>query len=133
MQELSQSPKPQKPMGRRAFNPTDEDRLKVSRMAALGTPQQHIAIVFGISPKTLRKHFRKELSEAAIEANFKVADTLYTMATSGKHPGVSIFWARTRNGFKASAPSETVEAVKPQSPLPTLVIVNNEGGPIAND
>jgi hypothetical protein len=123
-------------IGRRAYQPTTEDRLKVSRMCALGTPQYQIAIVMDMAPRTLRKHFRKELTEAAIEANFKVADTLYTMATSGKDIAATIFWAKTRNGFKVPvvAPPEP-KAPEPAVPKPpsTIVLLNNDGAPLAKD
>jgi hypothetical protein len=96
-------PRALKAIGRPAFHPTDEDRTKVVRMSLMGIPQTQIAIVFGISSKTLRKHFRKELN-AAVEANFKVVTTLYQMATSGKNTAASIFWAKTRCGFRYGGP-----------------------------
>jgi hypothetical protein len=92
-------PRALKLMGRPPFNPSDEDRTKIVRMCRLGIPRKHIAIVFGISPKTLSRHCRKELDQA-IEANVKVAATLFTMATSGKNVAATIFWAKTRCGFK---------------------------------
>lgn len=125
--------------GRRAYKPTEEDRLKVYRMCALGTPQYQIAIVFGITPKTLRRHFRHELNRAAIEANFTVADTLFKMATDGKHPAATIFWAKTRNGFKNGSaganlpePPPTEKPAPPQPPS-TIVVINNDGAPIDAD
>jgi hypothetical protein len=99
-------PRALKVIGRPAFHPTDEDRTKVARMSRLGIPQTQIAIVFGISSKTLRKHFRKELN-AAVEANLKVVTTLYNMATSGKNTAASIFWAKTRCGFRYGGPFDT--------------------------
>jgi len=105
-------------------------------MCACGIPQYQIATIFGIAPKTLRKHFRKELTESAIEANFKVADTLFQMATSGRHVAASIFWAKTRNGFKIDAAELKPPKEKPASePLPPgrIVVFNNEGSPIELD
>jgi len=99
-------PRVLKVIGRPAFHPTDQDRTKVARMSRMGIPQKQIGFVFDISPKTLRKHFRKELNEA-VEANLKVVQTLYSMATSGQNVAASIFWAKTRCGFKYGGPDPT--------------------------
>jgi hypothetical protein len=74
----------------RPFHPTNEDRTEIARMSRLGIPQTQIAIVFGIDPKTLREHCRKELGQA-IEANVKFATTLFNMATSGKNTAAAIY------------------------------------------
>jgi len=122
-----------KPHGRRSFAPTPDDRLKVSRMAFMGMLQTQIATVFGISDKTLRKHFRDELRTAGIEANFRVIQTLFEMATSGKNTAASIFWAKTRCGFRPTdpppAPPKTFKAALPPS---TIVVLNNDGAPRAD-
>jgi hypothetical protein len=103
-------PRALKVMGRPPFNPSDEDRTKIARMCRLGIARKQIAIVFGISPKTLRRHCRKELDQA-IEANVKVATTLFNMATSGKNIAATIFWAKTRCGFKyGGSPFENEES-----------------------
>jgi hypothetical protein len=88
-------------MARPAYKPTDDDRRLVKSMAAMGTPHDDIATKIGIrSPKTLRKYFRDELDMGATEANYKVAKTLFEMATSGQCPAATIFWAKTRNHFR---------------------------------
>ena len=48
-------------MGRPAFAPSAEQRKQVETMAGYGIPEEDIALVLGIDPKTLRKHFRLEL------------------------------------------------------------------------
>jgi hypothetical protein len=69
-------------------------------MAGLGMRHQDIAVVLEIAEKTLRKHFRQELSRGAIEANAKVLQTLYAMATSGENTAATIFYAKTRCGLR---------------------------------
>src|SRR6266568_8480231 len=74
-------------MPRPRFEPTAEQRKTVEIMAAYGMPEEQIASTtgpHGISPKTLRKYFRRELLLGATKANSKVAETGYQMATSGK-------------------------------------------------
>jgi hypothetical protein len=82
------------------FAPTDEQRRAVRAMSAYGIPQDDIAKVIDIAPKTLRLAFRAELDKAAIEATAKVAETCYQMAISGQHPAATFFWLKTRAGWR---------------------------------
>ena len=112
-------------MPRPQFIPTAEQRAIVKSMAAMGIQQEDIALKVGVrSPKTLRKHFREELKLGAIEANYKVAATLFQMATSGEHPAATIFWAKTRNRFRENPPA----AAAPIAPPPFIVAREPEGG-----
>jgi hypothetical protein len=122
-------------MGRPPFNPSPADRDKVSRMSAMGIPQEQIGLIFKMSPKTLRKHFREELTTAAVEANFQVAQTLFQLATSGKHLSATIFWAKTRNRFTTSTPAKAKKSPEPKPPSPpsTFVVLNNEGSPLIEE
>jgi hypothetical protein len=113
-------------MPRPQLNPTKEQRDIVKSMAAMGIPHQDIALKIGIrSPKTIRKHFRQELDLGATEANYKVAKTLFEMATSGDCPPATIFWAKTRNGFR----EHPHLAGAPITPPPFIVAREPEGSP----
>ena len=83
-----------------AFVATAEQRKTVRAMAAFGIPQMEIANVVGISDRTLRKAFREELDKAATEANAKVAEVWFRMATSGTVPAATFFWLKTRAGWR---------------------------------
>src|SRR5690348_2935444 len=72
----------------------------VRAMSAYGVPQVEICKVIGISDRTLRKAFRDELDRAAIEANAKVAEVCFRMATSGTVPAATFFWLKTRAGWR---------------------------------
>jgi hypothetical protein len=112
-------------MSRPQFKPTNEQRNIVKSMAAMGIPHEDIGRKIGVrSPKTIRKHFREELDLGAMEANYKVAKTLFEMATSGAHPAATIFWAKTRNGFREHPYSANI----PTSPPPFIVAREPEGG-----
>jgi hypothetical protein len=52
---------PTRKPGQPKFEPSDEQRKLAEAMAAYGIPQEDIAKVVGIAPKTLRDHFRHEL------------------------------------------------------------------------
>lgn len=67
-------------------------------MAAYGIPEADIATVIGIDPKTLRRHYRRELDTGHIKANTRVAEFLFRKATTDGHQCVTaaIFWLKTR-------------------------------------
>ena len=83
-------------------------------MAGFGVPQEDIGTFLGIDAKTLRKHFRTELDRGMIEANVKVAQTLFTMATVDKNVAAAIFWMKARAGWREKHLPE--EEAKPAAP-----------------
>jgi hypothetical protein len=101
-------------MPRPSFKPTSEQQRTVKTMAAIGMRHEDIATALEITPKTLRKHFRKELTRGAIEANAKVGQTLFSMATSGRNIAATIYWERTRGArrtetdFRPMAPPQII-------------------------
>lgn len=96
--------------GRPPFAPTDKDRATVKSMSAFGIPDYEIAKVIGITPPTLRKHFWQELEVGHIEANAKVAQSLFKKATGDGNQAVqaAIFWLKARAGWSDKAPEETL-------------------------
>lgn len=82
------------------FEPTDEQRRMVKVMSGFGIPQPDIATHLGIDAKTLRKHFREELDRGMTEANMRVAQSLFNMATTGGNVAAAIFWMKARAGWR---------------------------------
>lgn len=77
-------------------------------MSGFGIPQDDIAAHLGIDPKSLRKHFRQDLDRGMTEANVKVAQSLFHMATEGKNVAAAIFWMKARAGWREKPlPDET--------------------------
>jgi hypothetical protein len=105
-------------MARPSFSPAAEQRRSVKAMAGLGMRHQDIAVVLEIAEKTLRKHFRMELARGAIEANAKVLQTLYGMATSGENTAATIFYAKARCGLREKPP----EGESRWMPPPQIII-----------
>lgn len=83
-----------------AYEPNDKDRAIVKAMASYGIPQPDIGKVIGIGHVTLRKYYEAELDTSAVQANAKVAETCFAMATSGKVPAATFFWLKTRAGWR---------------------------------
>jgi hypothetical protein len=80
----------------------------VEAMAAYGIPEADIAEVIDIDPKTLRKHYRKELNTGSIKANTKIAESLYRKALGDGSQSVTaaIFWLKTRAHWKETVVNE---------------------------
>jgi hypothetical protein len=84
-------------MGQRSYPPSEEQRQLVRSLAGCGVTQGQIAAILGIrSVGTLRKHFREELTLGPLEASANVMRTAFQLATSQRHPAMTIFWLKTR-------------------------------------
>lgn len=78
-----------------SHKPTKTTRDTVMMHAMVGTPQDDIARVLNIDPKTLRLHYRDELDLAAAKANATIGGALFNKAKSGDTAAM-IFWMKTR-------------------------------------
>lgn len=107
-----------------AFRATDEQRRTVKAMAGFGVPQEDIAKHIEIDPKTLRLHFRRELDAGVLEANAKVAQSLFHMATQGKNVAAAIFWLKARAGWREKQEIEL--STKPPEPTSVESIVTTD-------
>lgn len=88
--------------GRPRYEPTEKDRAQVAMLAGMGIPREDIAKVMQISAPTLRRRFAKELQVGLIQANAKVAQSLFKQATDATKPNVvaAIFWLKARAGWR---------------------------------
>lgn len=101
-------------MPRPKLKPTEEQRQQVKLLAAYDIPQFEIARFVGIrSPKTLRKHFRKELDRGALEGYAKVQKTRFQLATDGKHPQVTESWLANYEARHRHHPDSQASAAPP--------------------
>lgn len=85
--------------GRPAYEPTQQDRALVEKMAAVGIPHEQIASVLGISSDTLVKNYGELLKVAATQANAKMAGALFKNGING-NVAAQIFWMKTRAQWK---------------------------------
>lgn len=97
--------------------PTPEGRELVKLHATVGTPQDVIADLLGIDPKTLRKHYRAELDHSLAQANAVIGGSLFNKAKAGD-TAAQIFWMKTRARWRET---NVVEHTGP------------EGGPVQID
>lgn len=96
-------------MGKLAVAPfrlSEKQILEVEVLAAMGLPLAHISAYFRVSVATFHRAVKK--SQAARDAlengrrrgDIKVIDTAFKMATDGKHPKMTMFWLKTRCGWR---------------------------------
>ena len=86
-------------VGRPAHQPTDQNRLQVKTLAAVGIRHEDIAAKLGISADTLTKYYRQELDDGRVDANALVAKSLFEQAKAG-NTAAMIFWLKTRAGWR---------------------------------
>ncbi len=92
--------------GRPVHVPTDETRNLVESLSGFGIPQDEIARLVGIDPKTLRFHYADQIKLGSIKATAKVAQNLFTMACKPPREGLSAanLWLKVRAGWSEYAP-----------------------------
>lgn len=101
-------------MPRPKLKPTDEQRLLVKHLSAVGVSQELIARKIGIRfPKTLRKYFPDEIALGAMEANANVAGALYKNATANNSVDAQKFWMLFRGGWGRPATLATPASLPP--------------------
>lgn len=69
-------------------------------MIGLGLTQLEVANLVGVSDRTLRTRYRRELDTGVSSANLRVAQSLFNMATKGQVPSAAIWWTKARMGWK---------------------------------
>jgi hypothetical protein len=83
------------PGGRPAHQPTEATRQTVSLHATVGTKQDVIAEILGISVDSLQRHYRTEIDTSREKANASVGGALFKKAMGGDTTAM-IFWLKTR-------------------------------------
>ncbi len=74
-------------------------------MSGMGIRHEDIARLMGVSHPTLLVHYRDEVEQGAIEANGKVAESLFKKAIGNGSGAVvaCIFWLKTRAGWRETS------------------------------
>lgn len=87
----------------KAHVPTDNQRSQVSALVSFGNTQEEIATYLRISIDTLQRRYQKELASGLIEANAKIASTLFKAAEGGDVKAM-MFWLKTRARWRTTDP-----------------------------
>lgn len=87
--------------------PTEESRKQVEACSGWGLRHEHIATLLGITDKTLRRAYRKELDLGKAKASSNIGKTIYEQAIKGDRT-MLIWWSKTQMGWR-----ETVQVTTP--------------------
>jgi hypothetical protein len=124
-------------MAQAKFEPTKEQRENVELLAAVGTVHPLIARMIlkengkPISTKTLTRHFKDELELGLAKANGIVGGKLFEMAISGNHDACTMFWMKTRAGWRETNVQQNQHLDKDGNAInpPSFGISWSDGGP----
>ncbi|MGI8958362.1 MAG: hypothetical protein ACR2IV_01095 [Bryobacteraceae bacterium] len=104
-------------MSRPSFRPTEQQRKMVRALAALGHRHEEICVIVRLrSPKTLRKHFHRELLQGSADAIAEVERVASKMAESGSYLSMTMFWIKCqvlRNQVFETQEQEDVTPYRP--------------------
>jgi hypothetical protein len=92
--------------GRPPYEPSDKDRRVVEMMAGWAMPEERIAKVLLIDPKTLRKHFGEELEVGHAKLEAQLAQNLLRTAQGHDRQSLiaTIFALKSRFGWVEQQP-----------------------------
>jgi len=114
-------------MPRNPHEPTAQTRELVSLHATMGTPQETIADILELDPKTLRKHYRKELDHSTAKANATIGGKLFNKAKEGDTTAM-IFWMKTRARWSERQEIDNISSDGSMTPPSEIVIRGVESG-----
>jgi hypothetical protein len=84
--------------------PDDQTRGVAERAASLGFTEPQIGTLIGVSDRTLRKHYRRELATGHLKANYEVGKRLFQKCIEGDKAAL-IFWAKCRMNWREADPA----------------------------
>jgi len=94
-------------------------RQLVQLHTTIGTPQEDIARILDIDPKTLRKHYRDELDLAKAKANATIGGALFNKAKAGDTAAM-IFWMKTQAGWREKTDLNHISEDGTMTPQPAI-------------
>lgn len=86
--------------------PTQDSQKLVSALVGFGVTQDEIAAYVEIDPKTLRKHYARELATGKTRANAAVARRLFSAAVEEGSVAAMIFWLKVQAGWSEKVQHE---------------------------
>lgn len=79
-------------------NKTEETARMVIQLSGLGLPHEQICSILNISKPTIYKYYNDELVKGKAQANAKISENLFRIATGTGREAVTacIFWLKTQ-------------------------------------
>ena len=92
-----------KPSNPNTHTPTERTRCLVETMTGYGASQPQIAAALNISPQTLGRHYREELTLGHLRTDLAVVQNLFRIATTPKVNAAVVraaeWWTKARMGW----------------------------------
>ena len=113
-------------MGRKKIPFESIDIALASRLTGIGLTMAQVADVLGVSKDTLERRakesdeLRLAISSGRSKAAAAVCETAFNMATSGIHPAMTMFWLKTRQGWREKGNDPGIENVAKKTVYSTL-------------
>lgn len=91
---------------------TDDQIAEVERMATIGLSVPKISAILNISKKTFERIMNRDervydaIEKGRAAGSEAVLKCAWTMATSGKDTGMTIFWLKTREQWSENKPNK---------------------------
>jgi hypothetical protein len=86
-------------MTRRAHQPTEATRVKVTAHAMTGVAHHELAVLMDLSTKTLLKHYRKELDYGKAQGVARVTGKLFALCMAGDKAMIA-FYMKCQGGWR---------------------------------
>lgn len=102
-----------------------EHSESVRSLAQIGLSEEEIATKFQLSPKKLRRLYKRELREGAAEGNIQVLEKLHQAASSGSNITATTLWVKARCGWRDTG----VTAHSSNLIRSKLIVAMRESGP----
>ena len=83
-------------------NKTEEHARLIVQLSGLGIPHEQICSILEISKPTLYKYYGDEIIKGKAQANAKISENLFRIATGTGREAVTacIFWLKTQAGWR---------------------------------
>ena len=104
-------------------NKNEEKSRMVNQLSGLGIPHEQICSILKISRPTLYKYYEQELKQGKAQANAKVAQNLFNIATGTGRGAVTagIFWLKTQAGWKETTTLEVIDGAEQEQSFRKLI------------
>lgn len=90
-------------------HPNPKDASQVEVLTGMGASPEYIAAHLHITPEELQQHYPKPLAHGLEEANLRVAQAFFEMATSKEYPQMTLAWMKMRARWTDAPPSTSTE------------------------
>ena len=91
------------------LHPNKRDASQVEVLTGMGATREYIAHHLSLTIPELEQHYARSLRMGEEEANLRVAQTFFDMATSKEHPQVTLAWMKMRARWTDSLQSTQEE------------------------